>query len=1090
MSDSDSPAFSDDPERDFATEGPFETSESRLDQLVGETFDSYRIVKPIGEGGMGCVYLADQLEPIRRQVALKILRPGMSTHDMIARFASERHTLARLEHPNIASVYDAGVFQQRPYFAMEFVPGAQIVEYCKTKGLSLNDRLQLFLTVCRGVQHAHQKGIIHRDIKPSNILVTEVDGSPTAKVIDFGIAKAIDDNDAPDITEFGQLIGTLEFMSPEQADLSGVRDIDTRTDVYSLGAVLYQLVCGESPVKQLGFTEAGIYEKLSLIRERTPARPSLATKNNRLPIDQDVDWIVMKALERDRERRYDSPADFARDIERYLEGSAIEARPPSTFYRLSKFSQRHRVPLLAACLVLLAILGGGVASAWWAWQATVAKHDAITQGEEADRQRDRAIESEGEAQKQRSEAERQRDRAQEAERLAKENSNEATEQRDRAKEAEALAKSRLEAVSKERDRAELAESAALESKQETAAALEKSETLLYVNRIALAQREWESGHFSRAKAILNACPEESRQWEWQYINRLCHSEVEKIPSNGYCVSFSKDGKRMAYSGGRGVIILNLETGKQEAELFAAGGVWEIAFSEDGSYLAATHLASFTVWSTETWRPKLSPGRQDFLINHVAFVGPETIVAGGISGTAGVWSLADKAPARLLKGHRNGVGKIFKFGDSQVVMSSGFGISIWDYETGEKVREIDTEPNRMLGRSPLAVFPNGTLAAANAETVRLWNGKTGEKIRDFERRVGAVSAMAISADGKTLAVVGDDQIIMLYKTTGEKIGEIRGSLKGVCNSLAFHPDGIRLAVAERGQAVKIWNYRVDQRFVRLDKGARYYGDIAFISEEEVAVASSGYNYFKLNPSRNPAPMMRNFHARRCAVSTEHQLLAVVYEKPELHIIKPNGVKVQTFETLPSKAKCVAIHPDGVRVATGDRDGRVLLWNIKTGKLERELAQLEFEISGLAFHPDGKSLGVSSHYPSAGQASNQPLLLLDLETGEPAIKLPSFRCEIAGVAISPDGNWIAGAGENGSVYLAKIADEVKRKDILEMKGHSRSVNAVAFHPTQPRLASVSSDHSLKLWDITNGNETLTLNLEETPIVAVDFHPPAID
>jgi len=350
-----------------------------LDEQIGTVIGRYKLLEKIGEGGCGVVYMAEQQKPVRRRVALKIIKLGMDTKSVIARFEAERQALAMMEHPNIARVLDAGATDKgRPFFVMELVRGFKITEYCDKNNLPMPQRLGLFIQVCQAIQHAHQKGLIHRDIKPSNILVTLHDGVPVPKVIDFGIAKAIDEplTDKTLFTSYAQLIGTPAYMSPEQAEMSGL-DIDTRSDVYSLGVLLYELLTGKTPFDGQELVKSGVDNLRRTLREQEPARPSamvttmlgselLATAERRrsepvkliTALSGDLDWIVMKALEKDRQRRYQTANGMAMEVQRYLANEPVLARPPGRVYRFQKLVRRNKIIFAAGTAIAAALIIG------------------------------------------------------------------------------------------------------------------------------------------------------------------------------------------------------------------------------------------------------------------------------------------------------------------------------------------------------------------------------------------------------------------------------------------------------------------------------------------------------------------------------------------------------------------------------------------------------------------------------------------------------------------------------------------------------------------------------------------------------------
>jgi serine/threonine protein kinase/tetratricopeptide (TPR) repeat protein len=401
------------------------TVERRVAEGPGSRIGPYKLLQELGEGGMGVVFMAEQEHPVRRRVALKVIKPGMDSAQVVARFEAERQALALMDHHNIAKVLDAGTTASgRPYFVMELVHGVPITKYCDDHHLTPRERLELFVPVCQAIQHAHQKGVIHRDVKPSNVMVCLYDGRPVPKVIDFGVAKATEQRltERTLFTKYGTIIGTFEYMAPEQAEMSQL-GVDTRSDIYSLGVLLYELLTGTTPLERAQLRQAALVEVLRLIREEEPPKPStritqskesladLAAQRKTEPaklsrlLRGELDWIVMRALEKDRTRRYETATGLARDVQRYLADEAVEACPPSAGYRLRKFARKHRAALATVAGFAALLLLGAVVGTWQALRAErarelalVARDEAMAQRQAAEHQRDRAAQAEDRAQ--------------------------------------------------------------------------------------------------------------------------------------------------------------------------------------------------------------------------------------------------------------------------------------------------------------------------------------------------------------------------------------------------------------------------------------------------------------------------------------------------------------------------------------------------------------------------------------------------------------------------------------------------------------------------------------------------------------------
>ena len=558
----------------------------------GDRIRQYKLLQKIGEGGCGVVYMAEQEEPVRRRVALKVIKLGVETAQVIARFEAERQALALMDHPNIARVFDAGATDAgRPFFVMELVRGIKITDFCEQNDLSPKERLDLFIQVCQAIQHAHQKGIIHRDIKPSNVLVTQQDNVAMPKVIDFGIAKATADQRLTDktlFTAFEQFIGTPAYMSPEQAEM-GVLDIDTRSDIYSLGVLLYELLTGKTPFDVKELQASGFDAMRKIIREKEPPRPSARLGQNRLVgnlgsksqiknlkshIHSDLDWIVMKSLEKDRTRRYDTANGLAMDLTRHLKNEPVVARPPSTAYRLQKAFRRNRLGFSAAAAIAASLIVGLAVSRWQAVEARLAR-----QGTEKARLAEQA---------QRVAAERASDKATIARKLA--------------------------------------------------------EYLLYVANMNRTQAAWEQNEVSRMRELLaETATSPERGFEWYYWQRRMHLELNALRGHGgpiLALAYSPDGRRiLTGSEDHTAKVWDADTGK---ELFPLEGhtapVRSVAFSTNGQLIVTGSWdKTAKVWDSVNGTSLVSLKGHKAAIFSVAF-SPDgkRIVTGSQDQTVRIW----------------------------------------------------------------------------------------------------------------------------------------------------------------------------------------------------------------------------------------------------------------------------------------------------------------------------------------------------------------------------------------------------------------------------------------------------------------------
>lgn len=531
----------------------------------------YKLLEAIGEGGMGTVWVAEQSQPVRRKVALKLVKPGMDSKQVLARFDAERQALALMDHPNIAKVFDGGMTDQgRPFFAMELVKGMPLTQYCDQMRLSVEERLKLFVPICQAVQHAHQKGIIHRDLKPSNVLICLYDGKPVPKVIDFGLAKAMHQplTEQTVHTGFGLMIGTPLYMSPEQAEHNNL-DVDTRSDVYSLGVMLYELLTGSTPLEKVQFKEAAFGEILRLIKEVEPPKPStrvsssaqlpnIAAQRNLDPAQLgrsmrgDLDWIVMKALEKDRAGRYETANGLARDIERFLNDEAVEACPPSTAYKLKKLYRKNRAAILTTASFAILLVLGAAGSAWQAIRASQAERIALQAEANAREEQKRAIENEQKA----------------VEAKAAESKALAAESEARSAETEQRAQAELQ-----RDEAQRLQKEAVTRGAQLEKLTQDQRRSIYASEMNLVRLEAQNGNLPRMREILmNQLPihgdEDLRGFEWNYWYRyLTQAKVLRRFENfrygepDSAGAILPGGELVAITEGKDTRVMDIGTGK-------------------------------------------------------------------------------------------------------------------------------------------------------------------------------------------------------------------------------------------------------------------------------------------------------------------------------------------------------------------------------------------------------------------------------------------------------------------------------------------------------------------------------------------------
>lgn len=1011
---------------------------SGLIEGPGSKIGRYELLSLIGEGGMGLVYLAEQKEPVKRRLALKIIKPGMDSAQVIARFEAERQALALLDHPNIAHVFDAGTTETgRPYFVMEYVKGMSITRYCDQRKLDVEQRLRLFREVCEGVHHAHQKGIIHRDLKPSNILVSLHGDRAVPKIIDFGIAKAA----ASSLTEKtmftfqGQLLGTPEYMSPEQVDLA-TQDIDTRSDIYSLGVVLYELLAGVLPFERESLEKIGFSELQRTLREQEPTSPSVRLSNlgekakaiadSRMTqvvplarrLHRELEWIPLKAMRKDRCRRYKSASDMADDIQSYLNGNPLLAGPETAMYRMQKFVHKHAGSVATAALVSVAVILGLVISVIFGCRAEQARQQEAAARIQVEQALERAEKAEKEAQQQRE--------------LAEENA-------------------------------------------------EEYRRGLYVNTIQLVDSKYYEGNTGRVRELLESCPQDLRGWEWDRINHILDQSIMTFNAHRAgvrSIAVSPDGKRIVTGGwDKAVKIWDIATGKELITLPRAHTDYTscVAFSPDGKQIVSgDDSGEINVWDASSGNEvmRLIGHSEGILSTAFSRDGKEIVSAGGDE-TIKVWDAVTGAEKNTFHYEHLGEVRYAAFSPTgEHIVSTSWGwdavIKIWDATRGNEVNTIK-RINPRIGAVSLSSDSKLLASGGVDNMIKIWDAIKGTEVMTLRGHDGPVSSVVFSRDDKCIVSGSFDCTVRVWDiATGEEMTILRGNESNVY-SVLFTPDGKQIISGSEDGAVKVWDVTVNRELGEFIGHKEIVSSVAFSPNGKRLVSCSADGKVKVWDVASITEVMtlrggKIDDTRGLAVfSPDGRQIAMRSEELAIKLWDAEtGAEIMTLGGQEESVLSLAFSPDGQRIVSGNSNGEIKLWDVTKGEEIMKWADgSEYWALPVAFSPDGQRI-VSVNY-------NDKIKIWDASSGAELMELIGNQGRIFSVAFSPDGKRLVTGGDDRT---ARVWDAVIGRELLTIQGHGDRVFSVAFSPDGKRLVTAGRDGMARVWDSSTGDELMTL------------------